>query len=146
MNTITLDQFIEERRPIKHLQQCILYYYNIQVGYEGIRFNPLFNKFEYNTNMIEDQVNSSEANELLSITQVLRYTSYTLDYKASSQEMIYQFGRWNKTTLKVILDFDKGLVRFESNKIKTKIKFNNLKSIVGVLETLNICLHKDSSK
>lgn len=146
MNNTNLIQYLAETRPTDHMRDIILYYYNKQVGYDGIRFNPLFNKFEYNTNMIEDQVNSSEANELLSITQVLRYTSYVLDFSPSKGEMIYWFGGYNNTTLKVTVDFKEGLVRFESNKLKTKIKFNNLKSIVGVLETLNICLPKDSTK
>ena len=146
MNNTNLIQYLAETQPTNHMRDSILYYYNKQVGYEGIRFNPLFNKFQYNTSMIEDQLNCTEANELLSITQVLRYTSYVLDFSPSKGEMIYWFGRYNNTTLKVTVDFKEGLVRFESNKLKTKIKFNNLKSIVGVLETLNICLPKDSNK
>lgn len=146
MNTRSLQQFITETRPTTNIRDSILYYYNKQVGYVGIKFNGELNTFQANTCMIEDQLNCTEANELLSITQVLRYTSYVLDFSPTKGEMIYWFGRYNNTTLTVTVDFDKGLVLFKSPKLKTKVNFNKLNKVCDMLETHNVCLRKDNTK
>lgn len=146
MKNTNLIQYLAETQPTDHMRDSILKYYNKQVGYEGIRFNPLFNQFECNTSMIEDQLNCTEANELYLVTQVLRYTSYVLDFQPSKDEMIYWFGRYSKTTLTVIVDFEKGLVLFKSPKLKTKVNFNKLNKVCDMLETHNICLHKYNTK
>ena len=147
MENTHLMRHLAETPPTNIMRDSILKYYNKQVGYEGIRFNPLFNQFECNTSMIEDQLNCTEANELYLVTQVLRYTSYALDFQPSKDEMIYWFGRYNsKTTLTVTVDFEKGLVLFKSPNLKTKVNFNKLNKVCDMLETHNICLHKYNTK